>query len=132
MTEVDAVLARLAEGTLELFWDFDSRFDTAVGRVSAPDDAPLLGLLDECFPHNWDHQSIDGAPDVTRAIADSAGGLRPGQRLWTLDPADSPLLYAAWWPWGSGTTFSLRVGCIAADAGEQQALTKKIRSLFGA
>ena len=31
----------------------------------------------------------------------------------TLDPADDPLLFAAWWPWGCGTTVSLRVSCVA-------------------
>lgn len=133
MVQVDAALARLVVETRELIWDWDRRFDTAVGRVSAPEHLAVLALLDSCFAHRWDHQDLREAPDMAREIADAWGGLRPGQRLYTLDPVAQPLLFAAWWPWGSGKTFSVRIGCVMPAGGEtKEAMAKRIRSLFGA
>jgi hypothetical protein len=133
MVEVDAALQQLVDATRELVWDWDRRFDTAVGRVSAPDHVAVLALLDECFAHRWDHETVGQAPDVARDIAAGWGGLRAGQRLYACDTAESPLLFAAWWPWDSGTTFSVRIGArIANDAEAHQDLAKRLRSLFGA
>ena len=133
MVDLEAALERLAAGTRELTWDWDRRSSTAVGRVSAPEHLAVLTLLDDTFASCWDHQSIGAAPDVTRTIADGWGGLRPGQRLYTFDPDDAPLLFAAWWPWGSGTTFSVRFGCyLPPGADTQPAVDARVRAVFGA
>ena len=93
----------------------------------------MLALLDDCLPHRWDHQGINEAPDAAQEIASGWGGLRPGQLLYTSVVEESPLLFAAWWPWDSGTTFSLRVGCrFSTDTGAQKEMAKRLRSLFGA
>jgi hypothetical protein len=132
MVEVDAALERLVASTRELVWDWDRRFDTAMGRVSAPEHLAVLTLLDSCFAHRWDHQSIGTAPDAAREIAAEWGGLRPGQRLYTFDAAESPLCFAAWWPWDSGTTFSVRIGCrLPTDADAQHQMTTRLRARFG-
>jgi len=52
---------------------------------------------------------------MVRAIA-QVWGLRQGQRMFVLDPDHEPLLYAAWWPWNGGKSFSLRVSCTADEA----------------
>jgi len=36
--------------------------------------------------------------------------------MFVLDPDHEPLLYAAWWPWNGGKSFSLRVSCTADEA----------------
>ena len=36
-----------------------------------------------------------------------------GQTFFVLDPGADPMMYAAWWPWGSRLKFSLRVSCVA-------------------
>lgn len=132
MVDVDAALERLVNGMRELPWDWDRRFDTAVGRVSDPEHLPVLALLDDCFPHRWDHQSIAEVPDAAREISAGWGGLRPGQLLYTFDAAESPLLFAAWWPWDSGTTFSVRIGCRMSTQDASEAMAKRLRSMFGA
>jgi hypothetical protein len=133
MVQIDAALQRLADGTRELVWDWDRRFGTAVGRVSDPDHLAVLTLADDCVAHRWDHETIDDAPNLVREICNGWGGLRPGQLLWASDPTETPLLFAAWWPWGSGTTFSLRIGCqMGDDAPAQTEMVKRLRSLFSA
>ena len=122
----------MADGMRELVWDFDRRFDTAVGRVSDPEHTAVLALLDDCFAHRWDHESIDGAPAVAQEISAGWGGLRPGQLLWAADPDESPLLFAAWWPWGSGTTFSARIGCRMSTPEAQAEMATRLRKLFDA
>lgn len=132
MVDVEAALQRLVAETRELVWDWDRRFDTAVGRVSAPDHTAVLTLLDDCHAHRWDHESIANAPEVVRGISDGWGGLRPEQLLWASDPAESPLLFAAWWPWGSGTTFSARIGCLMDTADTQTQMAQRLRKMFDA
>jgi len=133
MVDIGATLGRLVDSTRDLFWDWDRRFRTAVGRVSDPEHLAVLALLDDCFPHSWDHQTIAETPKVVREIAAAWGGMRPGQLLYTFDAAESPLLFSAWWPWDSGTTFSMRVGChMSAEGDAQDDMAKRLRSLFGA
>jgi hypothetical protein len=133
MVDVDAALGRLAEETRELVWDWDRRFNTAVGRVSDPAHVAVLALLDDCYAHRWDHENIAEAPEVVQNISAGWGGMRQGQLLYTFDAAESPLLFSAWWPWDSGTTFSMRVGCLMPGGDDDvQAMAKRLRSLFGA
>jgi len=133
MVDVDAALQRLVDGTRALAWDWDRRFSTAVGRVSAPDHVAVLGLLDDCFAHRWDPMNIAEAAEVVQNISDGWGGLRQGQLLYTFDASESPLLFSAWWPWDSGTTFSMRVGCLMPGGEDaEQAMAKRLRTLFGA
>lgn len=133
MVDMDATLQRLVDSTRELIWDWDRRFNTAVGRVSDPDHLPVLALLGDCFAHRWDHETITGAPPEVQNISAGWGGMRPGQLLYSSAESESGLLFAAWWPWGSGTTFSMRVGCLISSGPEDdQAMAKRIRSLFGA
>lgn len=133
MVDVDAALQRLVDSTRELVWDWDRRFATAVGRVSDPEHLAVLALLDDCFAHRWDHVTIAEAQDVVRDISAGWGGMRRGQLLYTFDAAESPMLFAAWWPWDSGTTFSVRIGCRkSASPDADQDMAKRLRSMFGA
>lgn len=106
--------ARLVEATRELRWEWDSRFSAVLCVVKSPRDVAVLELVAALFPSGWDGKTISQAPDPVRALA-SDWGLKAGQRLFTLDPADDPLFFAAWWPWGAGTTFSLRISCVAGS-----------------
>ena len=112
--------ARLTEATAEpLLWEWDSRFSAALSVVKSPRDLPVLDLVGALFPAGWDHQTLSKAPESVRKVAKAWGGLGAGQRLFTLDPADDPLFFAAWWPWGDKTTFSLRIGCAVRGADAQ-------------
>ena len=128
----ERVAAQLVEGGRELLrWEWDGRFSAALAVVKAPGHEPVLELLARLFPFAWDSTSVARAPEPVRAVADD-WGLKAGQRLFTLDPGDDPLLFAAWWPWGNGNTFSVRVGCIADDeAAEKADPDAQLRRWFG-
>jgi hypothetical protein len=126
LAAIEAVTARLTGASLR--WEWDDRFAAALAVVEAPADQAVLALVSQVFAAAWDAQTIQQAPDAARELA-SSWGLQRSQRLFALDLDDDPLLFAAWWPWGSGTTFSLRVGCSASDAAQGEALLRAAFSL---
>jgi len=98
-----------------LRWEWDDRFRAALAAVKSPHHTEVLALLAAHLPTVWDHQSIRQASGPVVQLSRDWGGLRPGQLMYTLDPADDPLLFGVWWPWGGNTTFSLRVGCVVVS-----------------
>jgi len=127
LSAIEAAAACLKGASLR--WEWDGRFAAALAVVKVPADAPVLALVSQAFAGSWDSQTILQAPDRARLLESCWGGLQRGQRLFSLDLGDEPLLFAAWWPWGSGTTFSLRVGCAASDPAEGEALLRRLFSL---
>ena len=119
-------------GCSSLSWEWDERFSAALAVTREPQHQEVLALLAARLPQVWDSGSIGEAPELIARLAAAWGGLRPGQRLHALDAAADPLLFAFWWPWGSGNTFSVRVGVAAASA-EVEALEplSALRSSFG-
>lgn len=117
LAEAEAASVHLVDGSGKLLsWEWDDRLSAALASVEAPNDRDVLELVGAVFSDSWEHEDLEQAPESVRALASDWGGLAPGQRLFALDPASDPLLFAAWWPWGNGTTFSLRVGCAARSA----------------
>jgi hypothetical protein len=134
MSSFEAELEKLVKRCNELpvSWDWDGRFSAAVAVVEDPDHHALLERVEAVLPHHWDHQTIGDASAAVRAIADLTGGLRAGQRLFMLDPEGDPVLFAAWWPWGSGMVFSLRIACASRDpevAEQNEAFLRKLFSI---
>jgi hypothetical protein len=126
LAAIEATTALLRSAPLR--WEWDGRFSAALAVVEAPADTATLALIGQAFTTAWDAQTIKQAPDATRKLA-SSWGLQRSQRLFTLEIDDDPLLFAAWWPWGSGTTFSLRVGCTASDPAQGEGLLRRAFSL---
>ena len=109
VAELSQVCRAIAAGA-DLQWEWDGRFGCALATLKEDRREAVLTLLATHFPEGrWESSTIGTAPETVGAIA-KAWGLRGGQALYTLDPAAEPLLFAAWWPWGGNTTFSLRIG----------------------
>jgi hypothetical protein len=119
----------IAGGDSLLRWEWDERFGAALAVVKVPHHETVLQLVQRLFQHAWDHQNVDSAPEQVQVQADQWGGLESGQQMFVLEPNDDPLLFVAWWPWGSGTTFSLRLSCAspsgAAPASNSLALLRQ-------
>lgn len=110
-------ICRAIVGEAALTWEWDGRFGCALAALKEDRREAILALLATHFPNGrWESSTIGGAPERVGTIA-KAWGLRGGQALYTLDSTNDPLLFAAWWPWGGNTTFSLRIGLnVGADA----------------
>ncbi len=78
------------------------------------------------LPRGWTTKSLDAAPTNLKALTQRTGGLRSNQRL--LAGADDTL-YGLWWPWGNGTTITLRIGLVDLAAHSEPVV--QLRVLFG-
>ena len=112
--------------------EWDDKYAAALLVVEPAHESAVSAMWTELFPSRWSHLDIDKAPERVRDVSGVWGGLMVGQRMFVLDPVDDPMLFAAWWPWGNGLRFSLRVSCTAR--GETVAKTDpqaKLRASFG-
>ena len=110
-------------------WSWDHRFKCATSSLGADAALKAKPILLGATPAEWDARSFAGAPDRVRALAERCGEIRPGQMLLTADPVAGMTLFAMWWPWGDGSTTSIRIG--VADCDRSKELYPLMRSLFG-
>lgn len=94
-------------------WEWDREYHAARLIVRSGREAALLQQLHAIMPWAWTRHDIGTAPSQVRHVAGIWGGLMTTQRLFVLEPADDPMLFASWWPWANRQRFSLRVGCYA-------------------
>jgi hypothetical protein len=121
-------IAAAARGVLS--WEWDPVFGASLCAFDEEHVEAIRTTLDEVMSSRFSGDTISDAPDSVRAIARGHGGLRPGQELWILT-GDHPLLYCAWWPWGSGTRVSARVGIVSSDQLSDASAERALRSWFG-
>ncbi len=114
-------------------WEWDDRFGAALTTFQAANEDKVRAALADTLPTRHDATSIKDAPSLAGQIAGAFGGLRGGQELFFTTDGDPPLLVGAWWPWGNGTTISLRVKVVALglDDADKLALMDAFRGWFG-
>lgn len=130
--QFQAVCTQLITSGNDLFrWEWDNRFLAAIATFKQPDVERVLGILDGGFEKQWTSES-DLTP-ADKEFIGSCGGLYPGQRLFLSGAAQAPVLVAMWWPWGNGTTISLRVRIVVSGLDKETALEylNPFRSWFG-
>jgi hypothetical protein len=129
-----SVCARLRsalEGILE--WKWDGRFGTFLAEFPSEKKEWVQEILDRYLVNRWDSATIGEAPEIAQRVKGHLGGLMLGQMLLVSDPGVDPLVYCAWWPWGSGQTISIRIGLFSetTDAKEKSSLTEALKRRFG-
>lgn len=131
--QMQAATARLREGTRDIApWEWDQAYWAALTVIKAPHEEEVFELVREALPYSWDPLEIKTAPEQIRRAAGVWGGLMTGQQFFALDPNADPMMYAAWWPWGSRLKFSLRVSCSArADSIVKADPQARLREWFG-
>ena len=100
-------IVEATRGTLA--WDFDPRFRAALGTFAAADQERVLAGLKAGLTGCWSSADLAGAPPRVVELAGKTGGLRGGQLLLAAHADSDPILFGLWWPWGNGTTISIRV-----------------------
>lgn len=92
-----------------LSWQWDDRFDGVLAEFDIENKDYILETISNKLGHSWDSASISTAPRTVRKAMKNFGGLQAGQLLFTSEADQDVILLGLWWPWGNGTTISIRL-----------------------
>ena len=109
-------------------WRWDREFNLALTVIEKKDEITVELPLALEFSHKWDFSSIEEAEKSISDYFQAGFGVVPGQKLFTMDPIDGMVLYAAWWPWGDDERISLRLGLLSVDS--EKISNAKIKNLI--
>jgi hypothetical protein len=110
-------------------WTYDRRLRCVASSIPLAEELAARAAIAEALPVTFSAASLAEAPDGVRALADGCGGLRAAQQLlWGGDVA-GPGAFGLWWPWGDGTTVTLRVGLHHVDLPKVR--YPRLRDVFG-
>jgi hypothetical protein len=110
-------------------WTYDRRFKCVVSSFPASSEEAVLATLKHVFSQSFTSEGLEAAPDPIRTLAGQCGGLRASQRLYFGGAVGEPGAFGLWWPWGDGTTVSLRIGLHDVDAPKER--YPRLRDIFG-
>jgi hypothetical protein len=116
-----------------LKWEWDDRFGGVLAAFEVADKNRVFGVIDTQFSQAWDSASISDAPDSVSGALQNFGGLTTNQLLFTSDLTQDVILLALWWPWGDGTTISIRLVPYGLDTsdGEKEEVQAALKEAFG-
>ncbi|HEV8308445.1 MAG TPA: hypothetical protein VGW35_12320 [Methylomirabilota bacterium] len=134
LSRLKAACEAIVKGGERMFkWEWDGRFHAALSPFREDDRAAVHALLERTFPGHWDIKTIEVAAPVVRDAARFFGGLRAGQELFVMGEDGPVIMSAAWWPWGSGDTISIRIKPLTKEVSEpeERRLVSEFRGWFG-
>lgn len=91
-----------------LQYEWDERFDGILTAFENTDKDAVFSAVSAHFDKCWDHNGMGDAPASIQAASAGYGGLTPGQLMFARDLTEDVVLLGFWWPWGNGTTISMR------------------------
>jgi len=110
-------------------WSWDSRYSCVASSFNVENEGEARAVVLAYLPYEWTSKSIAGAPAQARELAETTGGVRPDQRLYTMDQLGRIVAFGLWWPWGDEITISLRIG-LGGYVGEPD--LARLKETFGA
>ena len=106
-------------------WRWDNEHNLALTVIDRQDEI-MVGLpLNLEFSQAWDFISINDADAYLRDFFNNDFGIIPGQKVFTSEPVDDVVLYAAWWPWGDNERISIRLGLVSTSGAKLPPQTVK-------
>ena len=96
-------------------WQWDERFQVALIVFEKEDMGAIFSAVSNEFDQQWDAATISSASGPIGELVDSFLGILPGQMIFTCEQGAGLMLFAAWWPWGNGSTISLRIGIFSLE-----------------
>lgn len=109
-------------------WSWDNRLSCVTSSFSTQvEDAARLSAA-QGLPVEWTSAGLAKGPARLREFAAQMGDVRSGQLLLTAGNVDDLFAFGLWWPWGNGSTISLRVGLGFVDASHEP--SQQLRDLF--
>jgi hypothetical protein len=110
-------------------WTYDRRLRCVASSVPMSSEAAARAAMTEVLTKSWTAQTLAEAPEDVRKLAEGCGGVRASQLLFWGGAPGAPGAFGLWWPWGDGTTVSLRVGLHDLDLPKER--YPKLRDIFG-
>lgn len=110
-------------------WQWDPYFESALTVIPVANQEEVSSLLEECCGHRVEDQ----LPEDLQPVMSRVGGLRAGQKAFLTDANKPAFVLVAWWPWGNGSSISIRVRLIAegTPVKEGEKLFESFKSWFG-
>lgn len=123
----------VAGDTAPANWLWDDHFQAALVVIDIEASDTMRSLLKQSLPLHWSPENIVSAPRPVQEIVERLGGIQSGQEFFANDTGNTAILYAAWWPWGNGTSISVRVSAASTTLtqAEESQLRQNIRLWFG-
>ena len=109
-------------------WCWDKEFNLALTVIDRQDEIMIELPLTLEFSRKWDFTTINDADPCIRDFFQTNFGVVPGQKVFTTDPVNDVILFAAWWPWGDDERISLRLGLVSA--GDKKLVNTEIKNLL--
>ena len=110
-------------------WTYDRRLRCVASSIPLSQEAAAQTAIAAALPASWSSATLPDAHEDVRALAATCGGLRASQLLlWGGQPS-GPGAFGLWWPWGDGTTVTLRIGLHHLD--QPKVRYPRLRDLFG-
>jgi hypothetical protein len=110
-------------------WTYDRRLKCVASSIPLTREADARAAMAGALPISWSVETLPTAPDDARALVEKCGGLRAAQLLFWGGAAGGPGAFGLWWPWGDGTTVSLRIGLHDVDLPKER--YPRLRDIFG-
>jgi hypothetical protein len=113
-------------------WIYDRRLKCVASSIPMTNEriqSEARAAIAEVLPRSFNAESMRDAPEEVRTLAERCGGLRSSQLLFWGGGLGEPGAFGLWWPWGDGTTVSLRIGLHDVDLPKQR--YPRLRDLFG-
>jgi hypothetical protein len=109
-------------------WTYDRRLKCVASSIPISLEPAARAAMTEVLPAFFSAQTLADAPENVRKLAEGCGGVRSSQLLFWGNPS-GPGAFGLWWPWGDGTTVSLRIGLHDVDLPKER--YPKLRDIFG-
>jgi hypothetical protein len=122
-------LDRLRERWPATDWTYDRRLKCVTSSIPLTQEGDARAAMAEVLPTSWGAANLATAPDDVRGLAERCGGLRSSQLLFWGGAPGQAGAFGLWWPWGDGTTVSLRVGLHDVDHPKER--YPRLRDVFG-
>lgn len=109
--EVKEASIDLVESLNELLvWRWEEDKNVLLAEFASGKADKVIAILQQQYTHEWNRKSIKSAPNSIKEELDCYAKLIKEQRIFTSSPKNNQRSVAAiLWPWGHGSTYSLRL-----------------------
>jgi len=97
-----------------LIWHWEADKNVLLAEFASGKADKVISILNQNFPHKWNRKSISKAPISIKQELGNYTKLIKEQCIYTRPPTgNNKIVTAILWPWGHGSTLSLRLTLLA-------------------